>query len=123
MKLGFDIDGVISDFVGTFMRIVKKRKYSLTLTENKIYCHDLNLVLGVSKKEGIELIRETLLSEMSVMPKAQRILTSLKSKGHQIFILTARFKDLESTTKAWLKSQGIPYTRLIQLNQGEKYRA
>lgn len=122
MKLGFDIDGVISDFVGTFVKIVK-REYDLTLTEADIYCHDLNLVLGISIKERNELIRKTLLNDMSVMPKAQRILTSLKSEGHQIFIVTARFKDLVSATKAWLNNKGIPYTRLIQLNQGEKYLA
>ena len=122
MKLGFDIDGVISDFVGSFVRIVKKH-YSLTLTEADIYCHDLNLVLGISKQERNKLIRETLLGDIALMPKAQRTLMRLKSEGHQIFIITARFKDLVDVTKAWLKNKGIPYSRLIQLNEGEKYLA
>jgi len=122
MNLGFDIDGVISDFVGSFVKIVKKR-YGLTLTEANIYCHDLNLVLGINKQERNKLIREILLSDIALMPKAQRTLMRLKSEGHQIFILTARFKDLVAVTKAWLKKKGIPYSQLIQLNEGEKYLA
>ena len=122
MKLGFDIDGVISDFVGSFVKVVKKH-HGLTLTEADIYCHDLNLVLGISKQEMNELIRETLLSDLELMPKARRTLMRLESEGHQILILTARFKDLIDVTKTWLKNKGIPYSQLIQLNQGEKYLA
>jgi len=50
MNLGFDIDGVISDFVAYFVVIVKKY-YELTLDEADIYCHDLDFVLGINKKE------------------------------------------------------------------------
>jgi uncharacterized HAD superfamily protein len=122
MKLGFDIDGVISDFVGSFVKVVKKH-HGLTLTEADIYCHDLNLVLGISKQEMNELIRETLLSDIELMPKARRTLMRLESEGHQILILTARFKDLIDVTKTWLKKKKIPYSQLIQLNEGEKYLA
>lgn len=122
MKLGFDIDGVISNFVDTFVEVVKSH-YNLTLTEGDIYCHDLNLVLGISKQERNKLIRETLLSDIALMPKAQRTLMKLKTEGHQIFIITARFKDLVAVTKAWLKKKGIPYSQLIQMNEGKKYLA
>ena len=58
MKLGFDIDGVISDFVGSFVKVVKKH-HGLTLTEADIYCHDLNLVLGISKQERNKHVEQT----------------------------------------------------------------
>lgn len=59
MNLGFDIDGVISDFVKTFSELVKN-KYGITLNAAEIYCHDLNLVLGITKNERNQLIMETL---------------------------------------------------------------
>ena len=120
MKLGFDIDGVISDFVRTFVGIVEKR-YDLILEEADIYCHDLNLVLGISKEETCELIRETIKEDLKLNFGAKETLVNLYSEGHRIFILTARPHDLAKVTKAWLKKKGIPYHKLVQLNEGEKY--
>ena len=122
MNLGFDIDGVISDFVRSFVKVVEKH-YNLALTETDIYCHDLNLVLGISRKERNKLIRETLLEELELNSGAKKALAKLYSEGHQIFILTARSSDLVNVTKDWLKKKGIPYSQLIQLNEGEKHLA
>jgi uncharacterized HAD superfamily protein len=122
MNLGFDIDGVISDFVKTFIKLVKNR-YNLILTEADIYCHDLDLVLGISEEERNELIKETLKEDLALNPGAKETLEKLYSEGHKIFILTARPHDLVKVTKVWLKKRGIPYTKLIQLNEGEKYLA
>jgi len=122
MKLGFDIDGVISDFVRSFIKIVK-RHYDLTLAESDIYCHDLNLVLGISNQERNKLIRETLLEDLSLISGAKATLGRLIMEGHQITILTARFSDLIDVTKNWLKKKGISYSQLIHLNEGEKYLA
>ena len=120
MNLGFDIDGVISDFVKTFIELVRK-KYKLILEETNIYCHDLDLVLGISKEERNELIRETLKEDLRLNPGAKGTIEKLHLEGHKIFILTARPHDLVDVTKAWLKKKGIPYTKLIQLNEGEKH--
>jgi len=122
MNLGFDIDGVISDFVRTFVGIVEKQ-YDLILEEVDIYCHDLNLVLGISKEETNELIRETIKEDLTLNLGAKETLEKLYSEGHRIFLLTARPQDLAKVTKAWLRKKGIPYTKLIQLNEGEKYLA
>ena len=120
MNLGFDIDGVISDFVRSFVEIVKKH-YNLTLAETSIYCHDLNLVLGISEKERNKLIRETLLENLELITGARETLERLNSEGHQIVILTARFDDLIKVTENWLKKKGIPYSQLIHLNEGKKF--
>lgn len=122
MNLGFDIDGVISDFVRSFIKIVK-RHYDLALAESDIYCHDLNLVLGISNQERNKLIRETLLEDLSLISGAKDTLGRLITEGHQIIILTARFSDLIDVTKNWLKKKGISYSQLIHLNEGEKYLA
>jgi len=120
MNLGFDIDGVISDFVRSFVEIVKKH-YNLTLAETSIYCHDLNLVLGIREKERNKLIRETLLENLELITGARETLERLNSEGHQIVILTARFDDLIKVTENWLKKKGIPYSQLIHLNEGKKF--
>ncbi len=122
MNFGFDIDGVISDFVRSFVKVVKKH-YNLTLIEADIYCHDLNLVLGISKRDTVKLIRETLLDDLELISGAKETLVKLESEGNQIFLLTARPSDLGDVTKSWLEKKGIPHSRIIQLNEGEKYLA
>lgn len=122
MNLGFDIDGVISDFVRTFVAVVK-RHYDLTLGEKDIYCHDLSLVLGTSKQKRDELVRETLLNDLALNAGAKEALTKLSLEKHQIFLLTARPADLVDVTRKWLQRKDIPYSQLVQLNAGEKYLA
>ena len=122
MNLGFDIDGVISDFVKTFSELAES-KYGIKLNEAEIYCHDLNLVLGIIKNERNQLIMETLKKDLSLNHGAKETLEKLYSEGHKIYLLTARFGVLAKVTKDWLKRKGIPYTKLLQLTEGEKYNA
>jgi uncharacterized HAD superfamily protein len=122
MNLGFDIDGVISNFVKTFCDVVEQ-KYNVKLKESEIYCHDLNLVLGITKKERNELIMETLKKDLALNNGAKEILEKLLLEGHKIYLLTARFGSTKEITKSWLKKNGIPYTELLQLKEGEKSNA
>lgn len=122
MKLGFDIDGVISDFVAYFIAVMKKH-YGLTLSKADIYCHDLDFVLGISKQERDRFVRETLMGDLQLIQGAKETLERLNAQGHDIVILTARFGDLVAVTKNWLQRKGIPYSQLFQSKQGEKYLA
>jgi len=122
MNLGFDIDGVISDFVKTFNELVENR-YGIKLNEADIYCHDLNLVLGITRNERNQLITETLKKDLALNHGAKETLEKLYSEGHKIYLLTARLGVSTEVTKDWLKRKGIPYTELLQLTEGEKYQA
>jgi len=122
MNIGFDIDGVISDFVAGFVEVVKDH-YNTILTEADIYCHDLNLVLGIGKEERSKLIKETILKGLKLNLGTQQTLVKLSSEGHRNFILTARSNNLNGTTSKWLKEKGIPYCQLLHLKEGEKYQA
>lgn len=122
MNLGFDIDGVISDFVSTFIKLVYE-KCKVTINENDIYCHDLNLVLGIRKKDSYELIAETLKKDLALYSGAKETLEKLQLEGHKIYLLTARFGDLAEVTRLWLKEKGIPYTEILQLTEGKKHQA
>lgn len=120
LDLGFDIDGVIADFVKDFLRVVKN-EYDLDLTEQNICYHDLYQVLGVNENEAYKLIKENLLKDLDMIPGAKKTLKKLHADGHQIHLLTARPRDFMKTTKNWLKKKGIPYSSILYLNEGEKH--
>ena len=120
MKIGIDIDGVISDFVKTFALVVKK-KYRISLREEEIFCHDLFQVLGIPKEEAIELIRETLIKDLTLIPGAHQGMNQLKQE-HEIYLLSARFKDLATITQNWLKRKKIPYDEILYLEEGNKHQ-
>jgi len=122
MNLGFDIDGVISDFAKALARVVKKH-YNLKLDETDICYPNLGLLLGISKEESSQLVKETLLEDMVLVKGAKEALLKLHLEGHKIFILTARSKELENVTKDWLERRGVPYSHLFMLNEGKKYLA
>ena len=122
MNIGFDIDGVISDFVKTFIELVEI-KYGIKLNEEDIYCHDLNLVLGITKNERNQLITETLKKDLALNRGAKETLAKLFSEGHKIYLLTARYGALLEGTKTWLEKNGVTYSQLLHLCEGQKYLA
>ncbi len=122
MKLGFDIDGVISDFTRRFTEIVRER-YGVSLTDADMYCSDANLVLGVSREEAVEIAAELVKSDLPLNPLASETLRKLASEGHSIYLLTARSDTLAKYTTAWLEKNSIPYDAIFHLVGGKKYLA
>jgi uncharacterized HAD superfamily protein len=59
VRIGVDIDGVVIDFVGAFLRIVRA-KFGRTLSHEDVFCHDLSQVLGLPKAEVVPLIDRTI---------------------------------------------------------------
>lgn len=121
MNLGFDIDGVISDFVKTFIEIVDN-KYHVKLKDSDIYCHDLSLVLGITRDERNQIITETLKKDLTLNVGAKETIDKLHTEGNKIYLLTARYGSLLFETEEWLKKKGICYTELVLLEEGEKHR-
>ena len=100
MKIGIDIDGVITNFVDEFIKIVKKR-YGIKIVETDIIYHDLYQVLGISEKEALKIIDETLHNNLKVIPHAKKYI-NLLSKNNEIYILTARTINIKIIEK-WLE--------------------
>ena len=121
MKIGIDIDGVISDFVTSF-RVVVKERYGIEFGYEDIREHDLYKVLGISEKEALELIIATFDYDINTQPDAVDCIKKLK-KNHEIIIVTARPKITEEITKKWLKEKGIAYDKLIFITEGNKHQA
>ena len=122
MNLGFDIDGVIADFSQALLETIKKN-YGLALKKTDIYCFDLNVVLGITKSEGKQLIIEVLQKNLPLNTGAKETLERLSREDHNIQLLTSRYDVLRDITQSWLKEKGIPYTQLHLLNVGKKYLA
>ncbi len=122
MNLGFDIDGVISNFTDRFKEIVNN-KYSVCLTNADLYCYDADLVLGISKEEAAEIAVEIVKSDLPLNSMAKETLHKLSAEGHNIYLLTARSERLTKYTLAWLKRKKIPYKEILHLVGGRKYLA
>jgi hypothetical protein len=125
---GFDIDGVIGDFVSRF-RVVVREAYGVELREDQIRAHDLSLALGVGKAEALELIRTTLEHpDYELYPKAREGLRQLVDADVEVHIITARWNgdpDASGRTESWLASRGLElgvhYHRIDAVKEGAKY--
>jgi uncharacterized HAD superfamily protein len=119
MKIVIDIDGVITDFVETFVNIVKT-KYGKTLRETDIVQHDLYKVLGIEKDEALMLIKETLSHDLKPQIGAIEAICEL-SKSNEILLVTGRPKSTYIITKKWLAKHKVKYSKLIFLSEGCKH--
>lgn len=119
MKIGLDIDGVISDFVAIFTKIIYD-EYDIFITEDQIIYHDLNLVLGIPQEETNRLIHQTLQEDIPLIEGAKEAIDEL-SKEHLIYLVSARPIDRKITLD-WLERKEIKYNELIFLEEGKKYQ-
>jgi uncharacterized HAD superfamily protein len=121
MNIGIDIDGVIANFVGTFIPLAQQR-YGISFTERDIYVHDLYVVLGITEAEALELIRATITSDPRPYDGAVEALRRIHAK-HDVVLMTARPKDLMDVTAQWLARWSIAYRQLVHLDEGFKHEA
>jgi uncharacterized HAD superfamily protein len=119
MNLGFDIDGVISNFTKQFIDIIQK-KYGVAISDSDMYSYEVNLVLGIPKEDVAEIVNEILKSDLPLNPSAKETLDRLAAEGHRIYLLTARSEELIQHTSTWLKQKDIPYTEILYLIRGKK---
>ncbi len=122
MNLGFDIDGVISDFAKRFADIIQRR-YGAKLTDEDMYSYNVSLVLGIPKEEVSDIVTETLKGDLPLIPFAKETIEKLNSEGHNVYLLTARSEELIGHTSAWLKRNGLVYKKILYLTSGKKYLA
>jgi len=120
MKIGIDIDGVISDFVTSFRKLVKK-KYNFEFGYDDIQQHDLYKVLGIDEDEALQLITDTFDYDLGFQPGAIQGVNELY-KSHEIVLITARPPKTKDITISWLDNHKIQHHDLIFLLEGKKHQ-
>ena len=118
MKIGIDIDGVISDFVTPFSKVVKK-EYDADLEYCDILQHDLYKVLGLKENETLKLIKKTFDYKLGFQQGAIDGVNKLFS-DHEIILITARDSKFEKITRDWLQNNNVQYHDIIFVKDGEK---
>ncbi len=120
MKIGVDIDGVVANFVASFIPLVQQR-LGLTLREEDIYVHDLYLVLGILPDTAMKLIRDTIRCDLEPYPGAIRGLSRLRQR-HEVTLVTARPPDMTDITEKWLARRKVPHDHLLHFEEGLKHK-
>lgn len=129
MKIGIDIDGVLTDIEQWQLDYASKfycEKYQKEIVNFKGY--ETNQIFNVESKIDDEFWKEYF-KEYSISVEARKfaneVIDKLKQEGHQIYIITARGSFLSHSTTVmsidenrkivldWLKNNKINYDRII----------
>lgn len=125
MRIGIDIDGVLTDFEKWQLEVGSKffYKYNKNIVNPDGY--DSDTVFDVSKKIDSEFWHEYLYEYAKNEPArrfADEVIDKLRYDGYEIYIITARYltdKDNElgiemrNIVVEWLKNNGINYDKII----------
>ena len=125
MKIGIDIDNVISNFNEQLLEEYKKHDKELRNTgiinEKAEYIRK-NMFdwTDDEEKEFYNNNIEKIVKNLKVIDGAKEYIEKLKNDGHKIYIITGRdngeYTDRYNMTKEWLEKSGIYYDKLILTN-------
>ena len=126
MRIGIDIDGVLTDEHNYIIDNATKFFYENNISysvNKKIY--DNHKLFNVSEEEYVMFWEKYFLdyiNNISVRPYAVEVINKLKNEGHEIFIITARpfttyeneyTKVMQNIVKDWLDRNDVIYDDLI----------
>ena len=105
MKIGFDLDGVLYDFHTTVQDYYKIYK-GIDMPKDEFW---LNYFPSLSKEEQDNVLRTPMFySTKFPLPSMMRTLYEIDSMAEVIFYITSRPKDVELTTKQYLRKHNFP---------------
>ncbi len=125
MRIGIDIDGVLTDFEKWQLDVGSKffLKYNKNIVVPGGY--DSDVVFNVTKKMDSEFWNEYLYDYAQNEPArkfSNEVIDKLRKKGYEIYIITARYltdknndlgKEMRKIVKDWLKNNKINYDKII----------
>jgi uncharacterized HAD superfamily protein len=115
MKIGIDIDGVIADFVGSFLP--KLNKYCKCDFKDIIdYDFEKNININISaiqiKKLWQEVEKDKIYKELRLIKGSIESVKKL-AKSNTIILITNRRKINQKDTLFWLRRHRIPFAKLV----------
>lgn len=125
MRIGIDIDGVLTDFEKWQLEVGSKFfiKYNKNIVNPDGY--DSDTVFNVTKEMDSEFWYDYLYDYAKNEPArkfAGEVIDKLKNKGYEIYIITARYltdrnddlgKEMRNIVIEWLKENSINYDKII----------
>lgn len=125
MRIGIDIDGVLTDFEKWQLDVGSKFfiKYNKNIVVPDAY--DSSTIFNVSKKMNSDFWEEYLYDYAKNEPArkfASEVIDMLKEKGYEIYIITARYltnrnddlgEHMRTIVKEWLSQNKINYDKII----------
>lgn len=125
MRIGIDIDGVLTDFEKWQLDVGSKFfiKYNKNIVVPDGY--DSSTVFNVTKKMNSDFWKEYLYDYAKNEPArkfASEVIDMLKEKGYEIYIITARYltnrnddlgEQMRTIVKEWLNQNKINYDKII----------
>lgn len=113
MRIGVDIDGVISDSYPLWLDELN-RHYGKNIPCVNDY--NMHLAFEVSPEDMNEFFEtniERLLTMPEAIPGAKEGIEILRQEGHEIIYVTARTLDQKDFTERWFKQKGIHREQVI----------
>ena len=129
MKIGVDIDNVISNFnealLEEYIKHNEELGYSNEINENADYITRGMFNWAEGEVEAFYRANiERIVNNLSVKDGAKEYIDKLKDDGHSIYIITGRdngeLSDPYNNTKKWLDGNSIYYDKLILTNAYKK---
>lgn len=133
MKIGIDIDGVLTDeqrYVLDYGSAYFTKRNILYKIHDDIY--DSKEIFEVSEEEYDSFWKEHIFDyseNISIRPFAKDIIKKLVEENHEIYIITSRSYTtyendnrlkMQNIVKAWLKRNGIQYNDIIFSREKDK---
>lgn len=120
MRIGVDIDGVVSDSYPLWLEELN-RHYgkSITIIDN----YDMHLVFNVSSEDMNNFFVdniERLLMMPQPVPGAKEGIETFLREGHEVIYVTARTPDQKEITVRWFMKHDIPHQHEHVLFSGFK---
>lgn len=121
MKLGFDLDGVVSNMAKALVNKTNE-KFGIDITEDYFINHNL-FKNHYSDKSGLDheiakfmtsevVHNKSVLYELEPYEDVQTSFRELRKGGHKFYFITARRKDEYEVTINWLRRNNIPFDAL-----------
>lgn len=128
MRIGLDIDNVISDFdkkmLEEFLREDKNKRNKGIVNPNGNWIKDFfdwsNDEINVFLNESVE----TFAKDLDIRENSKYFIDKLLRKGHKIYLISNRtaphYKQPYETTTEWLEKKHINYSKLILSKESDK---
>ena len=132
MKIAFDCDDVLLDFIGTFARF-HNEFYGTNLKRDDFDSYSFSKALEISFQESKikigEFFETSHFENAMPMEGSVEVLSKLKEDGNDLYVVTSRDKAIKSKTENWIGKNfqnlfsGIYFAKSIYTNPSMQNKA